>query len=84
MRATVVVFAVCALCCAVGHAAILRSVIRSRTAPGDAAVPRPRLLAEIAWALVPIVALALLLTATWDRVARDGGPTPSELMKIAQ
>ena len=41
--------------CAVAHLAILRSVMRS--------APRRRL--ELAWALIPAVALAALLVMTW-------------------
>ncbi len=52
--------------CAVAQAAILRSVLRQRRAQGTAAsVPRPRFLVEVAWAVLPAVALAVLLVATW-------------------
>lgn len=78
------VFAICALACLLGHAAILHSVIRSRSARVNAGVPRPRLLVEIVWALVPAIALAFLLTATWDRVRDHATPKPAVMMKIAR
>jgi len=68
MRAPVIVFAVGALGCIVAHTAILRSVLRSRGTATAEGVPRPRLLVEVVWALVPAVALALLLAVTWPRV----------------
>jgi heme/copper-type cytochrome/quinol oxidase subunit 2 len=89
MTAPVVVFGICALACLLAHAAILMSVVRrtstgERPAPAHSSVPRPRLLSEIAWALVPAVALALVLTATWERVRDQGTPKPAEIMKVAR
>jgi hypothetical protein len=52
--------------CAVAQAAILRSVLRMRRAQGASeGLPRPRFLVEVAWAVLPAVALAMLLVATW-------------------
>lgn len=84
MRLVVLAFAMCALACLVGHAAILLSLIRSRSAPIDAGMPRPRLVVEIMWALVPVLALAFLLTATWDRVRENATANPRAMMKIAR
>ena len=85
MTAKVIVFAVCVAACVVAHVAILRSVIRSRGAAADPGVPRPKLVVEVAWALVPAVALAFVLTATWARLQdRAGAPAPSLLMRIAR
>lgn len=85
MKAEVIVFAACAAACVVAHVAILRSVVRARTAASDPGVPRPRLFVEIAWALVPAIALAFVLTATWAKIGeRDGAPAPSLLMRIAR
>lgn len=60
------IFWVGVVSCAVAQIAILRSVLRTRrareTGPG---VPQPRFAVEVAWAIVPAVALALLLAATW-------------------
>lgn len=85
MRAEAVVFAVCVAACVVAHVAILKSVLRARTAAPDPNVPRPKLLVEIAWALVPAIALAFVLTATWAEVQdNSGAPKPSLLMRIAR
>jgi hypothetical protein len=85
MRAEVVVFAVCVAACLVAHVAIVRSVLRARGVASDPGVPRPRLVVEIAWALVPALALALVLTATWSKVQdHAGAPTPSLLMRVAR
>jgi heme/copper-type cytochrome/quinol oxidase subunit 2 len=85
MKVEVVVFAVCVAACIAAHIAILRSVMRARTAAADPGVPRPKLLVEIAWALVPAVALAFVLTATWARVQDHiGAPKPKLLMRVAR
>jgi hypothetical protein len=68
MRAVVPLFAICAAACLVAHVAIIRSVLRSRSVRASMDVPRPRLGVEILWALLPAVALAFLLGATWMRV----------------
>ena len=51
MRLPYVAFVLAAMACAVAHAAILVSVVRSRSAVRDSNVPRPRLLVEIIWAV---------------------------------
>jgi heme/copper-type cytochrome/quinol oxidase subunit 2 len=84
MRWSVIVFAVAAAACAIAHVAILASVIRRRSAVADANVPKPRIAVEIVWALIPALALALLLTATWQRVREHGGSRPAEVMKVAE
>jgi apolipoprotein N-acyltransferase len=84
VRLVVLVFAICALACLLGHAAILLSLIRSRSARVGAGMPRPRLVIEIMWALVPVLALTFLLTATWDRVRENAMPKPKVMMKVAQ
>ena len=85
MKAEVLVFSACVAACVIAHVAILRSVLRARTATADPAVPRPRLLVEVFWALLPAIALAFVLTATWARVQEHtGAPKPDLLMRIAQ
>jgi hypothetical protein len=80
-----VVFAVCVAACVAAHVAILRSVLRARSVAADPGVPRPRLLVEVAWALVPAIALAFVLTATWSRVQEnDGPPNARLLMRVAR
>jgi hypothetical protein len=57
------IFWIAVASCLVAQAAILRSVLAGRGAAAPA--PLPRRAAEVAWAIVPAVALALVLAATW-------------------
>lgn len=95
MRAAVVVFALSATACLVAHLAILRSVLRSASripdahggsgsAPVETGVPRPRIGIEVVWAIIPILALALVLTATWARVQSNRAPHPESIMEVAR
>jgi len=70
------IFWVAVVCCAVAELFILRSTFaargRRRPSGDDPAGPRRaeplpplRRIAELAWAVVPAVALALVLAATW-------------------
>ena len=87
MSATVVVFVVCVAACGVAHVAILLSSVSARTATdmsgSTASVPKPRAVSEFFWALIPILALALVFTATWARV-REQAQRPPATMKVAQ
>lgn len=84
MRPAVVVFLVCVVAAALAHVAILVSSVSARArANASDAVPRPRALVEFLWALVPILVLALLFTATWERV-RVKEAQPVELMKVSR
>lgn len=84
MSLAVLVFVACVVCCVVGHFAILVSVVRRRSAPVSADVPRPRPGVEILWAVLPFIVLALLLTATWGRVRDNATPKPGVIMQIAR
>lgn len=83
MSVPVLVFVACALACIVAHAAILLSTVRGRSTAG-ANVPRPRAFVELIWALVPVVVLAIVLTATWAKVRDRGDSHPEAVMKVAQ
>ena len=85
MRAAVLVFVLCAVGCLVAHVAILRSVLRTAggNAPVEPGVPRPRIGVEVIWAVLPMLALALVLTATWARVQRHV-PRPEPIMEVAR
>lgn len=83
MDAPVVVFVVCTIACLVAHVAILLSTVRGRAAVDVATLPRSRAAVEALWALVPVVVLALVLTATWARVRERPVRVP-EVMKVAQ
>lgn len=78
-----VVFAACVAACAIAHLAILLSVARRPAHPAQPGVPQPRRGVEILWALLPMVVLALVVTATWDRV-RERSAEPPVLMKVAR
>ena len=54
-------------CCAFAQFCILRSVGGRRhvTGPSSTTVPRPRGVTEMLWAIVPAIALAVLLLFTW-------------------
>ncbi len=67
------IFWVAVAACLVAQVAILRSVVISR------AGSRARRAVEIAWAVAPAVALALVLAATWRTLhpdTRAGTATP--------
>jgi heme/copper-type cytochrome/quinol oxidase subunit 2 len=84
VSSVVIVFAIAVLASAVAHVAILTSVVRRASSVADANVPRPRLIVEIAWALIPMLALALVFTATWSRVREHATPEPGAVMEIAR
>lgn len=78
------IFWVGVVSCAIAQIAILRSVLRTRrareTGPG---VPPPRFAVEVAWAVVPAIALAFLLVATWRTmhpVSSAARPTSSRVV----
>ncbi len=56
-------------CCAIAQTFIIRSVQSTRNAPEPAAtVPRARHSVEMLWAVLPAVALAVLLAFTWRAI----------------
>lgn len=83
MSVVVLVFLACVIACLVGHLAILHSVVRQGTEP-DAGVPRPKVLVELVWALIPAIVLAFVLTASWARVREHAAPQPGVIMKVAR
>jgi len=62
-----IVFWIAAGCCLVAQVALLLSAIRSPMSgsPDTAAVVMPRRSIEIAWTIVPAIALARVLLFTW-------------------
>jgi hypothetical protein len=69
------IFWIAAIICVVAEIAILRSMFRGsrvatpdRSPAVDAEVPRGRPVAEIVWAILPAVALILILVVTRDAV----------------
>lgn len=84
MSPVIIVFAIAVLASAVAHVAILNSVVRRASRVADTSVPRPRVLVEIAWALIPMLVLALVLTATWSKVREQPAPRAGAVIKIAR
>ncbi len=67
------IFWVAVACCAVAQWLILRSALRAPDAErgppaGGGGVPATRRAAEVAWAVLPAIALALVLAATWRAI----------------
>ena len=84
MTAAVLVFMAATVACLIAHAAITISVIRRASTTVDPNVPRPKLLIEVIWALVPALVLAFVLTATWARVRENTRTDAQPVLKIAQ
>ena len=61
------IFWIAVACCSIAQVAILRSVIGSPARTSDSGIETSpfRRAVEIAWAAIPGVALALVLTFTW-------------------
>jgi heme/copper-type cytochrome/quinol oxidase subunit 2 len=65
-------FWIAAIACAVAELAILRSTFAARRANKSEMVPSASQRGELAWAVIPALALVVVLTATWQRIeARD-------------
>ncbi|HEY7407360.1 MAG TPA: hypothetical protein VH638_03775 [Gemmatimonadaceae bacterium] len=64
---SIVLLVACVACIIVAQGFILRSALGTAVVVDheDAHVPRPRRGAEIAWAVLPAIALMLVLWATW-------------------
>ena len=62
------IFWIAALACAVAEIAILRSTIAQRRAQNPSLVRAGSPLSELIWAILPAIALSLLLVATWRRI----------------
>jgi len=64
-----IIFWIAAFCCAVAQAAILRAVFAPRpNVQSPTTIPQSSRSAEILWAVIPAVALAALLAATWRAI----------------
>ncbi|HEX6536063.1 MAG TPA: hypothetical protein VF041_15810 [Gemmatimonadaceae bacterium] len=66
------IFWLAVACCLVAQVAIVRAALKApaRGADGGTEVPRPRRPIEIAWTVLPAIALALVLVATWRAIHR--------------
>jgi heme/copper-type cytochrome/quinol oxidase subunit 2 len=61
---TDVIFWAAAACCALSQAAIVRSALRARAQRPDGSASPPRA-TEVAWTVLPALALVLVLVVTW-------------------
>lgn len=69
------IFWVAAACCLVAQVAIIRSVLLPHApTPGPDQVPRPRTGTEIAWALLPALALIGVFALTWRAIHAPARP----------
>jgi heme/copper-type cytochrome/quinol oxidase subunit 2 len=75
---TGILFWIAAACCLVAQVALILSAIRApMTGPTEPASMRmPGRASEIAWTVVPAVALAVLLVFTWREARRTPLPDP--------
>ena len=64
------IFWISVACCAVAQLAILRSVIVSPVRAGDSGAPASswRRASEIAWAVIPGIALVFVFVFTWSAI----------------
>lgn len=82
------IFWIAVVSCAVAQLAILRAVLRIRAAdpsvpPTGAAMPRVRRGAEILWAVLPALLLALVLVFTWRAMRAGETPSPTRAASLA-
>jgi len=62
------IFWIAAVACVIAELAILRSTFAARPANKSELVPTSSPRGEIAWAVIPALALVVVLTATWQRI----------------
>ena len=65
-------FWIAAVACAIAELAILRSTFAARRATKSELVPSASPRGEFAWAIIPAVALGVVLTATWQTIDARG------------
>jgi heme/copper-type cytochrome/quinol oxidase subunit 2 len=74
------------VCCVVAQIAILRSALARHRPPADApsALPPLRRGMELVWALLPAIALAVVLLATWRAVQARATDLPRDPIPAAE
>jgi len=79
------IFWVAVACCSIAQVAILRSVVTSpaRVAEAAGSTSPARRLAEIAWAVLPGIALAALFVFTW-RAMHAAQSAVADLTKLVR
>lgn len=75
-----------AVCCVVAQIAILRSALARHRPPADAPPTMPPLRRgiEVVWALLPAIALAVVLLATWRAVQARATDLPRDPVPAAE
>jgi hypothetical protein len=62
------IFWIAAVACVIAEIAILRSTFAARYAIKSELVPASPRSSELAWAIIPALALSAILVATWQRI----------------
>jgi heme/copper-type cytochrome/quinol oxidase subunit 2 len=62
------IFWIAAVACVIAELAILRFTFAARRANKSDLVPTASPQGELAWAIIPALALGIVLTATWQRI----------------
>ena len=62
------IFWIAAVACVIAELAILRSTFAARSTKQSELVPTASPRGELAWAIIPALALIVVLTATWQRI----------------
>jgi len=62
------IFWIAAALCVIAELAILRSTFAARRPTKSDLVPLASPRSELAWAIIPAVALGVVLTATWQKI----------------
>jgi heme/copper-type cytochrome/quinol oxidase subunit 2 len=62
------IFWIAAIACAIAELAILRSTFAARSATKSTLVPSGSPRSELVWAILPALALIVVLSATWQRI----------------
>ncbi len=62
------IFWIAAVACVIAELAILRFTFAARRANKSDLVPSASPRGELAWAIIPALALGVVLTATWQRI----------------
>jgi heme/copper-type cytochrome/quinol oxidase subunit 2 len=76
---SITLLVVCVACIVVAQLFILRSAFRAVLASrNDARLPSSRRAAEVAWAVLPAIALGFVLWVTWQE-SRAQAPPPPEI-----
>ena len=74
-----IIFWIAAVACVIAELSILRSTFAARSSNKSTLVPSASPRSEVVWAILPGLALMVLLTATWQRIeAREAHTTPMD------